>query len=158
MKKIIKNKKYLVASGVVIVFLLFLLCFAFFGSNVKTEKGYNKYKISSKHKEIPGTDIINSDTLTSEHCLNDICVSNLVIYNNSFGRMEYKVTNKGSKEATGYLKINFGEKSIIIYYQNIAPNKSVNSYSQFSGEDYSGVIDYSLEELTKEEKDKINVQ
>ena len=158
MKKVLKNKRYMVVAISIIVFLLLILGIAYFGCSGKTEDEYNKYKISSKQKDLPGTDVIKSDTLSSEHCFEDICVSDLVIYNNTLGRMEYKITNKGSKEANGYLKMNFGDKSIIIFYQTVAPGKSVTSYSQFNGEDYGDVVDYFLEELTKEEMEKINVQ
>jgi hypothetical protein len=158
MKKNLKKYRFLITGIIIIVFLLSLLVISFNG-NLKEDGDYNQYKISSEKKEIPGTEIITSETLSSEHCNGDICVSDLVIHNNNgLGRAEYTVTNKGNMEASGYLKLNFGDKSITIFYQNVAPSKSTKNISQFNNLDFSGVTDYSLDELSKEEKDKIKVQ
>lgn len=157
MKKILKKYRFLITGIVIIVFLLSLVILSL--NNNKEVDDYNEYRISNEKKEIPGTEIITSDTLSAEHCNGDICVSDLIIHNNNgLGRAEYKVTNKGEKEATGYLKINFGEKGFIIYYQNVAPSKSTKNVSQFNNLDFSDVSDYSLDELSNEEKEKINMQ
>lgn len=158
MKKIIKKYRFLITGIVIIVFLFTLLLISFNGIK-KEDDDYNKYKISNEKKDISGTTIITSDTLSSEHCNGDICVSDLVIHNNGngLGRAEYKITNKGSEEASGYLKINFGEKGFVVFYQHLAPSKSTNNMSQFNGLDFNDVSDYSLDELSKEEKEKIKI-
>lgn len=152
-----KNKKMFIILPIIILsFLLILVGVSYAGKlNGKRNDGYNNYVISDKISELDGTTVVKSDELSREHCLDDICVKDVVVYNNNDGRIEYVIVNNGSKETSGILKMNFGDISAYVAYSALQPGQSVKSLTVFHMQDYSNVKDYKLEKLTDDELSKI---
>lgn len=149
-KKIISNKKTLlivIISILVIIFITIILKNTF----NKKEENPASMKISDKVVEIEGTKKYESDAFSKAHCINDVCIYDVVVYSaTNIGRVEYIIENQSSEVKSGYLKLHFGDKLIFIAYQSLEPNKSKRASTQFTG-DFSTVDDYTLEEMSKDE-------
>lgn len=152
-----RKKMVIVIPIIVLAFLLLIIGICYAGSNgSKKDPLENQYRISDNVVELSGTEIIENDNLTAEHCLGDICVKDVTIYQaGNEGRIEYTIINKGSNEATDILKLNFGDTFTYISFTILQPGKSVKSRTFFRNGDYSNVTDYTLENLTEEEKESI---
>lgn len=120
---------------------------------------YNEdYHFTGNVVEVSGTEIIENDQMKADHCLNDICISNAIFYYaDGSGRVDYTIHNQSSKTASGYLKMNFGSNSLIVAYQDLRGNESIQTTSQFLDMKFSNVTDYILEELSEEEINQIIV-
>lgn len=157
MKKFILDHMRLIIIIICIILAIAIICILF---NVTVHKknhpSSTEYKVSDKVVELPGTEVITTDSMKEEHCLNDICVSDVVVYNaNKEGRVECIVTNKSNKVKTDYFKLVFNDIPLVISYKNLKPSKTVKAIAQYKGKDIKNVDDYVLKELTKEEKEKI---
>ena len=165
--KIIKNKKILIII-ILILLAVVAICLGFVFSSKgdtpkkekenKTEEYYSnsRYDYSDEVVEPTGTEVVKNESMSKEHCLNNICVSDAVFYSNDeMGRVECKVTNRTSKTATGFIKLNFGSNSLIVTYEKLKPGKSVNTTAEFFDMDFGKVEDFTLEELTEEELSNI---
>lgn len=152
-----RKKMIIVIPVIVLAFLLLIIGICYFGKNgSKKDPLENQYRISDNVVELSGTEIIENDNLIAEHCLDDICVKDVKIYQaGDEGRIEYTIINKGSTEATDILKLNFGDTFTYVSFTILQPGNSVNSRTFFRSGDYSNVTDYTLEYLTNEEKAKI---
>lgn len=116
----------------------------------------NNYDYNDEIVELPNTVIIEGEKLSSKQCLKGICISDAKFYYNSeMGRVEYTITNTSKKKASGYLKMVFGDQYLVIVYKDLKPNKSIKSESQFMDLDIKDKHSYKLEELSKEEINKI---
>ena len=90
-------------------------------------------------------------------CLNDICISNMKVYSTeNEGRIECTITNKTNKTKSGYFKVFFGKKVVLVGYNELMPNTSTKKVSEFVGFSLQDADDYKLEKLSKEEKKSIN--
>lgn len=151
------DKRKLILIIVIIIILIILVILAFFGSINKFENkeidSDKQYNFTGNVVELPNTVTVSNTNLSSSHCLNNICISNLKIYYvGTDGRAEYTITNNSSATASGYLKINFGNnKSLIAVYKNLNAGSSVNTVSVYSLKDLSNVSSYTLEQLTQSE-------
>ena len=120
--------------------------------NKKEYYSNTRYNYTGKIKEPEGTVVVKNNAMSKEHCLNDICVSDATFYSNDeMGRVDCTVTNKKLKKVTGYLKLNFGNNSLIIMYKDLEPGKSTKTSAQFFDMDFGKVEDYTLQELTDED-------
>lgn len=148
-----------IAIIIVSVLLIFLLALAVILSTKKKQSFKamnNNYEIIEKEVELAGTKVVSNDNLSTEQCLNDICVSNVVIYSTTNqGRVECTITNKTEKEKSGYLKIVLGDKKLVLGYKKLAAGDSITTTSQFNGYSLQGIDNYSLEKLTKAERKTI---
>ena len=154
MKNNLNKKIFIVLPLIMVSFFLLILGVSYIGKG-KVKEPYNQYKISNKIVELKDTNIISNETLSSEHCLDDICVKDLKIFDGDIGRIEYTIINNGSKEASNILKLNFGETYAYIAFSALQPGKSIQSKTVYHKKSYANVEDYKLENLTDEEKSKI---
>jgi hypothetical protein len=154
------DKRRLILIIVIIIILIILIILAFFGSLNKFENkeidNDKQYNFSGNVVELPNTVTVSNTSLSSEHCLSNICISNLKIYYvGTDGRAEYTITNKSSATVSGYLKINFGSESLIAVYKNLSAGSSITTISMYSSKDLSKVSSYTVEQLTDSDKAKI---
>ena len=148
--KFIKEHKILIIV-ICIVILLIVGTILFLNSRRPLTKG-NRYDFSDEIIQLPNTVTYKSDELSSEHCLNKICISDAVFYyNDEIGRVEYNITNKSKKKVSGYLKMVFKEQSLIVAYKDLRPNDTIKSSSQYMGIKIEDTSDYELKKLTEKE-------
>ncbi len=164
MKKIKKlkgiNKIYIVVP--LIVFLsLFLIVLGVYSITLKNKKydenNYNFYRIVPGDKKLKDENTITSDKLSYPHCINDLCVENVIVHSgNSIGRVDYTVRNKSNETLNGYLKLVFNDRNVIIFY-NVDGNSTFKSVAQYNGFTIENVDDYSLEYLNDKDLQLITV-
>ena len=152
-KKINENMKSIIIVLSILILILIIGALVLIGKSNKN--GYANI-IESEVVEFPGTKVISNDNLKKEHCLNDICVSDVNIYKvDNKGRLECKVENKSEQTRSGYLKLKFQETSFTIAYRDLKPGIFEKSIAQFTNKKITDTTDYVLEELTKEEEKSI---
>lgn len=146
----------IIITSALLIFLLALMVILATKKHNVTKSMSNEYVISEENVELAGTKVVSNDNLSTEQCLNDICVSNVVIYSTTNqGRVECTITNKTEKEKSGYLKIVLGDKKLVLGYKKLAVGDSITTTSQFNGYSLQGIDNYSLEKLTKAERKAI---
>lgn len=164
--EMINKSKYkkLICLGLII---LTVVLFVFILSVLFKKEKYNVYDyydksnenivVSKDHKEKPGTLIRSTETLKKEHCKDDLCIKNIIIYYiKDEGRIEYEITNKGKRKATGALKLKFDNgNKIFIVYNKLKKNEIKKGVISFSKNDFSNVYDYTLSFASKKELDKL---
>ena len=154
---ILKNKKVLIIVISVLVLILVIVGLVlFFTHNGKDNRRENNYDINDEIIDLPGTVTYTSDELNSKHCLKGICIENATFsYTDQIGKVEYTITNTSKKKKSGYLKMVFGNQTLLVVYKNLKPNWTVKSSSQYVGVEITDKNDYELKELTKEEISQI---
>lgn len=169
MKKIlnsIKKSKYkkLIFIGLIFVVLIIfiLLVLLLFRDEEKIiydyyDKQNSNIVVSKDYKEIPGTFIRNIDTLKKEHCVEDICISNMkIFYRKNQGRIEYEITNKSKKKVTGAIKLKFDNDNVTyIVFSKLKKGETRNGIISYNDADYSNVYNYSLKKLNDKEFKKL---
>lgn len=152
-----RNQKLItILTVVIIAFLLILLVISSKGSLKGKESNDNQYRISDYEVELPDTIVTKNDKLTKGHCLDDICVKDVVIYDaNGEGRIEYTIVNNGSEKATDILKLNFGDSFTYVAFTDLSSNNSVRSKTIYKVGNYKNIEDFKIERLTEEELGKI---
>lgn len=154
------NKK-LKTIIIIICSLLLILALIFVIRASKSEdESYkkNNYKFLNSSKDLPGTKLVKNDKLASEHCLNGICLVDTVIHDNSpLGVVTYTIINKSGENASDVIKMHFTSGDLLVAY-SISKDEKISSSSQYNNLDLSKEEDFTLVELTSEEKSKINVQ
>lgn len=153
MKKFItENMKIIIIILSILILLLIIIGLIFAAKTTKDRNDQTDYTFSNEVVELPGTKILKSDKLAEEHCLDNICVSDVIIYTvNNEGRMECNITNKSNDTKSGYLRLKFNKESLIISYQDLSPDSSSKATAQYTNKKIDNINDYSLEKLTKEE-------
>ncbi len=95
---------------------------------------------------------ITNSKLAKEHCVNDICVKDLVIYyTDTVNNIEFDLINKGKEKATGYLKVVFGDKEMTVSYDALESKRPSPYTIQLGKEKLATTEDFSVRELTSEE-------
>lgn len=163
MKKFnLKNKPLIMIIGVVILIIVSVLMFLIgkmLGAkkeNIIKENNLNEQTTVFINKPYKNAKKITSKKLSKEHCLNDICIKDLVIYyTDESNNIELKVVNKGKKPATGYLKIVFGEKAMTVAYNSLDKKKSSPYTIQLGKEKLPDISDFTVRKLTSGEMSKI---
>lgn len=144
---------------IIIILLIILLVVGvvlFLNSKKIPDKRGNYYNMSDEVIELPDTVTYENSSLSSKHCLKDICINDAVFYyNNEVGRVEYTITNTSNKVVSGYLKMVFKDQSLIVIYKNLGPKKTIKSSSQYMGIEIKDKSDYKLVKLNKKEIKKI---
>ena len=154
MKKFFKKNIMKIICGLLMICLVVLILLLRPNKNNKNVKNY--YKFSDDVVETPNTVVIKNDSMSKEHCINDICVKDVVFYYDSVqGRFNYTVVNKTNVVQSGYLKLVFGEKSFIVVYSDVLPGKEKSNTSYFNMNNLKLTDDYVLEELSEEDRSKI---
>ena len=145
------NRKFLIIvlsiCLVVLISIIILFVFKNKGNNKKETSNYN---INEKEEELPGTKVYDDKKNLSEHCLDDICVKNAILYyidSTDSGRVEYTVVNKGKTISSGKLQMVFDNTTIAIIYDDLGPGSSINTSTQFSNKKISNVNDYELKRI-----------
>ena len=163
---ILKNDKYkkLIYIGIIIlaVIVLILLLSLLFKDNEKYiydyyDKQNSNIVVSNTYKEKPGTFIRSLNSLKEEHCKEDICIKNMVIYYiKDEGRIEYEIINNSKKKATGAFKLKFDNDNVTyVVYSKLKKGESRKGIISFSEADYSNVYDYSLKKVKEDEYKKL---
>ena len=153
-KKINENMKLIIIVLSILILILIVLALVLISKGNNTSGSGNR--ILDEVVELPGTKIITNDKLKQDHCLNDICVSDVKIYIiDNDGRLECKVVNNSKKTKSGYFKLVFQSTSFIIAYRDLKPGIFEKSVAQFTNKKITDTSDYVLEELTKEEQKSI---
>ena len=153
--KFIKKNRILIIV-ILLIILIVVGVILFINSKPKDTGRGNDYKFKEEVIEIPGSTTYKNDELSAKHCLNKICIENVVFYyNDKMGRVEYTITNTSKKKKSGYLKMVFNNKSLIIAYNDLKSMETVKSESQYMGIEIEDKSDYKLVELTEEEINKI---
>ena len=154
MKKFItENMRIIIIILSILILLLIIIGLVLITNSTKDKNDQTDYTISNEVVELPGTKVLKSDKLAEEHCLDNICVSDVIIYTvNNEGRMECNITNKSNDTKSGYLRLKFNKESLIISYQDLLPDSSSKATAQYTNKKINDVDDYSLEKLTNEEQ------
>ena len=154
---IVKNRKKIVILLIIILIIIFLLVLKII-FNSKKEENSSFYDFSDEFVEIDGTKKYTSDKLSDLHCLNDICISEVVFsyINNNYG-VQYVIKNNSSKKASGYLYMKYGKQKILLAYSSLEPGKSKRMSSSVHGAQLEIEDDYTLVELTSKELKSIHV-
>lgn len=153
-----KNKRVLIIILVIIVVFVLLLIFVRNIFTRRVEDYHSYYNFASDTVEIKGSKKYSTDQLSMPHCLKDICISEVVFtyVNNDYG-IQYVIRNNSSKKASGYLYMNYGDSRILLSYSSVEPGKTKRLSTSVHGREFKIYDDYSLSELTEEEKNKIRV-
>ncbi|MBR1936128.1 MAG: hypothetical protein IJ842_00380 [Bacilli bacterium] len=154
MKNFIKNNVVKIVCGLLMICLVVLLLLLKPQKSTKHVKNY--YNFSDEVVETPNTVVIKNDSMSREHCSNNICIKDVEFYYDSVqGRFNYTVINKTNVVQSGYLKLVFGEKSFIVVYSDVLPGKEKLNTSYFNIDNLKLTDDYILEELSEEDKSRI---
>lgn len=164
-KKINKSKyKIIIYISLVALVVLLISLLVIIVSKNKENKIYEKLNeqnknivVSEEYKEKPGTFIRRLDTLTKEHCKNNICIKNMKIYYiGTEGRIEYEITNKSKKKVSGAFKLKFDDgNTTYVIYNKLNKNDTVKGVISFTNTDFSNVYDYKMIALKKDELKKL---
>ena len=151
-----KNKKILLISTIIILILILVILEVFLYKNDKDKnENLNNYRYGEALEELPGSKKYTNNKLKASHCLDNICIENLVFhYLDNSGRIDYIVRNKSNKKRRGYLKIVFKDQSLIIIY-DVEAKGIIQTSSRYEGFDIKNKKDYTLKKLSKEEEEKI---
>ena len=83
----------------------------------KTERKSSAESQEERRSGSNTASISSSKKLQKEHCVDNICVSNVYIYYvDDRGEIKYTVENKSSSSKKGYLKMNFNGNEIYLNY------------------------------------------
>ena len=155
MKKLFKNKRLILILVIIILIIVLVVIGLVLGRKKETEL-INNYKFNNSREELPNTKEYTNDKLKEAHCIDGICIENVTFYyDGDNGRVEYNIYNKNSKEDSGYLKMIFKDKELIVVYNNLDIGSIRNSKSSFSKMKISNKEDYTLKKLSKSEIKKI---
>ena len=162
----IKSKK-IISLIIIIILLLLVLSLVYFLGKKDTNKGqelidgkYIKsgeyYFDTSANAYDPNILIRTSDAIKKEHCLDNICLSDVVIKytRENEGYVQSTVTNKSKSKQSGYVKMDFGDDLILLVSYNLKPNESDTSYSIYNSLDLNNVVDYKLIKVSESEEKK----
>lgn len=141
------NKNLIIVICIVILSgILFSLAFII---KPKTEK-YD----TSNYPE--GTKVNTSKKLQNEHCVDNICVSNVYIYYvGDRGEIKYTVENRSSSSKKGYLKMIFNGTEIYLNYDFSQNGNKYENIASYTGTDIGKVKNYTLKKLTEKEEKSI---
>lgn len=163
---IINKNKYskfiFIGIGLLIIILLILLLVFFFKND--DSKMYEKLNeqnknivVSDTYKEKPGTLIRSLGSLREEHCKDDVCIKNVIIYYiKDEGRIEYEITNKSKKKVSGAFKLEFDNgNTTYVVYNKLKKKETRKGLISFTNTDYSNVYDYTLKKVKDDELKKL---
>lgn len=150
-----KKKSLIIIITILIIILLSILLF-FILSPKSTRKTANNYNFSDSSKELPGTKSYTNEKLEKAHCVDNVCVENVVFYyNGNKGRVDYTIMNRNPYSVSGTLKMVFGDKSLLVSYNNLSAQSRIEGSSSYVDLDIKDKENYKLEKLSKEELKKI---
>jgi len=167
MKKIFSKKGliYVILALAVVLILLGVILFGKFSSN-KEKTPSNKENVSSyKDRYIYDNDIyrdatvISNGNLDKEHCLDDVCIQNLKIYQgSSYYNVELQIVNKTGEAKTNQLALVFGDRVLFVSYKDLKGGNTTNYTIELGDKTISDTSDFTVRYLTDEEKGKFHVK
>lgn len=89
---------------------------------------------------------VSNDELSESHCVNGICISDLVINcTKNYGVIRYKITNNGNND-NNYGLINFGNNKLKAYINidDVGQNESKTKYFRYRNYDLTDVTNYTF--------------
>ena len=153
-----RNKRIMIILFIIFLLLLFF-AFSFQEIFMNHKKNHSEFQeFSDDVKELNGTKVYSNDQLTKEHCLGDICVYDVSFrYVNQIQVVDYTIKNRSKKTLTGDLYMHYGDEKILLSYYSLKPGKTVKRSFQMFGSNFVEQEDYTLSELTDEERKAIQV-
>lgn len=149
-----KNKTALLVSIIIVLIIILIILGVFLYKKNKYD-GLNNYRYNEAIEELPGSKKYTNSKLKSSHCLDNICIEDVVFhYTDTSGRVDYTVYNKSSKKRKGYLKMVFKEQTLIIAYDLDGKSKSYTS-SHYEGFEIKNKNSYTLKKLSEKEISEI---
>lgn len=151
------KRNILIAIIVVLLIVLIILLFILIPKVGKKSKGReNSYIYNREVVELPGTKEISNDALSSDHCIDGVCIYDATIhYVDNRGRVDFKIKNTTNKIKTGYLKLDFGNDFLITFYKSLPPKTTVEKTAQYANIDFSEATDFKVKQLTKKEIEEL---
>ncbi len=151
MKKIFNLRNILISIFIISFLLLLFVFIKNENVNKKESNLINDYKFSSSEK-YKDAEIITNDKLKSNHCIDNICISNLIIYQaKSYCNIEMNITNKGKFKASGYLKLVFKDQEMTVKYNNLESKATRNYTIHLNENKLNDMSDFKVRKLTKDE-------
>lgn len=152
MKKFIEEHIKVIIIIVAVSILLLGILILVFSQHKSSSKESDSSIVNPPIKELPGTKRYTTEKLRSRHCLDSICVGDATFYYiDNQGRVDYVLTNISNDVKTGYLKMVFGEQSLVIAYDSLKPMQSVKTSSHYKNITFESKEDYVLEELNSDD-------
>ncbi len=149
-----KSIRYIII-GIAIFLVVGIIEIALFTRRRPLERE-NHYFMADGVKEAIGTKTYTNDQLKASHCIDSICIIDAKFYyTEAGGRVEYTIENQGTEVASGYLKMIYGNQSLLVAYQNLNPQEKAVTSSFYVGIEIENKDDYLLEKLTEEEINKV---
>lgn len=151
-----KRKIIIITIIILILILLSIIIFFIVSPKKKAKNSSNDYVFAKSQKELPGTKTYTNDKLKEAHCIDNVCIENVVFYyKGNSGRVEYTILNRNDYEVTDTLRMVFKDKSLLISYKNLPGKKRIKSTSRYVNVEIENKENYKLKKLSKEEKEKI---
>lgn len=157
-----KNRRVLIGIvvGLLVVLLFIALIFVFCNNSkdYKTESN-NFIRYEGEYTE-PDFGDVSSDTLSQNHCDDNICFSIIkIVCNESKGTIYYKISNVGNElKKSGYYKINFNNDTIYLSYNNLNVNESNTSTNTYYDVDLTKITDFNFTLISDKEGKKHVIQ
>lgn len=159
-----KKKKTIILVIIVLALVILTVGIILAFSEEKTSKGKNpldddeyknNYTLVNGEKYADAT-VITSDALKKDHCLDDICIRDLTIYeSDDYNNVEMTIANNGSDTATGSLALVFEERVLMVSYDSLKGGSTVSHRIQLDKKRISNVEDFVVRNLSKEEMSKM---
>ena len=144
------NNSITIIIGVVLISLIICVCIIIFGNNddekPKDDKINNieSYRFGKTYKDPNGVEIV-LDTLSADHCVDNICLSiTKISCNDSRGMVYFKLTNTGSSKTSGIAHVKFPENEISILYKNVDIGSTYESSYLYEDANLKQVTDFEL--------------
>ena len=157
-----KNRKILIGIIIGLLVVLFFITLIYILSrnskDFKTESG-NFIRYEGKYTD-PSFRDVSSDTLSQDHCDDNICFSIIKIScNASKGTIYYKISNVGNESRkSGYYKISFNDNDIYLSYDNLDVNESSTSTNNYYDVDLTEVKDFNFTLISDKDGKKHVIQ
>ena len=141
----------IVVLVIAIIILLVLILINIFKKEDKKKVTEGVYIVPGEIAD-PNMKKVTNRNYKKEKCVDNICVSNIVINcDKDYGKIDYTIKNKGKKKESGYLKITIGDYSSYIIYKDLGSGKSKNEYIFYNDYDLRKAKDYTIRKLTVDE-------
>lgn len=161
-----KKKNIILIIVVIISLILLIIGSILFYKREKPNKKGEETEISSKlgkgtvfseESAYDSAKKITNETLSAKHCLNEICLTDLVIYeSDEFTNIEFIITNVSNVEKEGYLKLVIDNRELTIDYGKMKVQEAKPYYINLPAGTVINAVDYSIRELTTEEFNSIS--
>lgn len=146
-----KSTKMIIACVLLFVIFVVIIYFLVIKGNKgnpsnNTVTGIGNYtKIGEPYKDPNGV-VIELDSLKSDHCIKNICVSiTKISCNDSRGRIFYTIKNIGSDKTSGIIHLSFPEKEIKISYENLEVESVYESSYIYKNSNLKQVTDFTFD-------------